>query len=202
MTNPARLSTSSLNSRLRCSVVLLLIGALATMAARPARAQTYQVLHNFMDQSDGATPNGLAIDSAGHLYGTTLAPGSCFVEGCGGVFRLTHTNSGWIFNSLYHFQGGSDGSWPHAVVTVASDGTLYGTTTAGGGGAACNLGEIPGCGTVYRLRPPPRPCTTVSCPWQETVIHRFADDPIWFPYAAVTFDSARKFIRNGHRRPR
>jgi hypothetical protein len=28
------------------------------------------------------------------------------------------------------------------------------------------------------------------CPWEETIIHTFAADPIWFPYAALTFDSA------------
>jgi uncharacterized repeat protein (TIGR03803 family) len=157
--------------------------------AQPAHAQTFRVLYNFTDGADGATPNGIAMDAAGNLYGTTLSPGSCFTGGCGGVFRLARSGSGWILSSLYHFQGGADGSWPHAAVTVASDGSLYGTTTAGGGGS-CSLGQIPGCGTVYRPQPPPNQCPSVMCPWNETIIHSFARDPINLPYAALSFDSA------------
>jgi hypothetical protein len=191
MTNPAQYSTSLLRRNLRpTAFALVIMGALAIATTQSAQAQTFQVLHNFTDGADGATPNGIAIDAAGNLYGTTLSPGNCFLGGCGGVFRLARSGSGWILSSLYHFRGGTDGRWPHAAVTVANDGSLYGTTTAGGGGASCNLGEIPGCGTVYRLQPPSTPCKSAMCPWNETIIHTFADNPIWFPYAAVTLDCA------------
>jgi len=190
MTNPAQYSTSLLCRHLPTTAfALVIMCALAITTVQPAQAQTFQVLYSFKDGADGATPNGIAIDAAGNLYGTTLSPGNCFLGGCGGVFRLARSGTGWILSSLYHFQGGTDGRWPHAAVTVASDGSLYGTTTGGGGGS-CNLGQIPGCGTVYRLRPSLTPCKSAICPWNETIIHTFADDPIWFPYAAVTFDSA------------
>src|ERR1039457_3526157 len=151
MTNRLQLSTSVLsNSVLAPVVAAAMVLALIMIATPSAQAQTFQVLHNFTDGADGATPLGIAMDAHGNLYGTTLSPGSCQLSGCGGVFKLARSGSGWTINSLYHFQGGADGSWPHAGVTVASDGTLYGTTTAGGGGS-CNPGGIAGCGTVYRL---------------------------------------------------
>ncbi len=187
MTRLAQRFTSFLCRNLSTMAFVFVI--LFALVTQPAHAQTFRVLYNFTDGADGATPNGIAIDASGNLYGTTLSPGDCFTGGCGGVFRLARSGSGWIFSSLYHFQGGTDGSWPHSAVTVASDGSLYGTTTAGGGGP-CNLGDIPGCGTVYRLQKPQSQCPSVTCPWSETIVHSFASDPINLPYAAVTFDAA------------
>lgn len=53
------------------------------------------VLHKFADKSDGYFPplyaNGVAVDSAGNLYGTTDEGGSsthCGVSGCGTVFKI------------------------------------------------------------------------------------------------------------------
>ena len=199
MTTAARHPAFTLGGLRNPAFVLAMVCALTWFAAQPAQAQTFRVLYNFTDGADGATPNGIALDAAGNLYGTTLSPGNYFTGGCGGVFKLKQSGSRWILQPLYHFQGGNDGRWPHSAVTVGSDGTLYGTTTAGGGGP-CSLGEIPGCGTVYRLQPPPRPCTSVECPWHETILHSFALDPINLPYASVTFDStARKYVWDRHR---
>jgi uncharacterized repeat protein (TIGR03803 family) len=50
------------------------------------------VLHSFTGGKDGATPgNGLTMDAAGHLYGTTGAGGdkSACPVGCGVVFKIT-----------------------------------------------------------------------------------------------------------------
>jgi uncharacterized repeat protein (TIGR03803 family) len=75
-----------------------------------------------------------------------------------------------------------------AKVTIGPDGALYGTTLFGGG-SGCGGG---GCGIVFRLTPPPRLCHNILCPWIETVLHRFDDNPSqgYAPWSAVTFDSA------------
>ena len=113
------------------AVTLALIGL-----TLPAQAQTYTILHNFTGRSDGAYPiAGLTIDKADNLYGTTFYGGcnglQCGGEctlGCGSVFKLTHKGSGWVFNSLYAFKGGSDGANPPGNVIFGPDGSLYGAT--------------------------------------------------------------------------
>src|SRR5215475_2763764 len=50
-------------------------------------------------------------------------------------------------NILYSFQGGADGSSPHAGLAHDRLGNLYGTTSKGGAGMCFGLG----CGTVYML---------------------------------------------------
>ena len=139
--------------------VLVLLGA-------PAQAQTFQVLHNFTGGADGYNGNGLTMDRAGNMYGSTRGPGYCYGDdgACGGVFKFSRAGSGWILSSLYHFRGGSDGSWPTSGVTIGPDGTLFGTTASGGNGAQCDYGDTPGCGTVYRLQPPSHACPAFSCP--------------------------------------
>ena len=95
----------------------------------------------------------------------------------GQVFKLNREGDGWIFTSLYQFKGGNDGSGPyHGGVVFGPDGSLYGTTAAGGGtgGACANFAdEYVGCGVVYNLRPSISFCRSVLCPWTETVLYRF-----------------------------
>lgn len=75
---------------------------------------------------EGAFPfAGLAI-SGNTLYGTTAGGGS---TGNGTVFAINATGTG--ITNLYSFKGGTDGSGPHAGLTLAG-GVLYGTTTTGG----------------------------------------------------------------------
>ena len=50
------------------------------------------------------------------------------------------------FATLDTFVGSGGGAWPYAGLIQATDGNLYGTTTAGGS-AACTFG----CGTVFRI---------------------------------------------------
>lgn len=122
--------------------------------------------NNFTGGDDGALPYaGLTMDPAGNLYGTTENGGRA---GFGTVFKLAHKGSGWVLNPLYSFQGGSDGRNPQARVTIAPNGTLYGTTSAGGVSGCSN-----GCGTIFHLSPPPTACTSALCPWTETVIYSF-----------------------------
>jgi uncharacterized repeat protein (TIGR03803 family) len=123
-----------------------------------------RVLHSFKGGTYGAQPvGGLSSDQNGYLYGTTLHGGAGF----GTVFQLWHESSGWSYRTLYSFQGGTDGAYPITKVAVGADGSLYGTTTAGGNIACPN-----GCGTVFRLRHSAT-CQGPLCSWHETVLHRF-----------------------------
>ena len=150
-------------------VLIVIVPAIA------AQAQTETVLYNFTGGLDGALPYaGLVMDRAGNLYGTASAGGSKSCPGgCGTVFKLSPHGSGWILSTLYAFQGGADGQAPLAPVLIARDGTLYGTTFAGGG-SSCVTEFGNGCGTVFRLRPQPNRCAAISCPWMETVVYRFS----------------------------
>jgi hypothetical protein len=115
------------------------------------------VLHSF-DGTDGQNPSGLAVDSNGVLYGTTITGG---IYGSGNVFSLTPPSTpggAWTETNLYTFTGGSDGGFPAAGVVIGSNGVLYGTTE----------GNVD-LGNVYSLTPP----ATAGGQWTETVLHIF-----------------------------
>src|SRR5579864_9431278 len=128
------------------------------------------VLHSFTGGRDGAQPlAGLIEDATGALFGATRegGRGSCStsgVAGCGTVFKLTPSTSGYSESILYAFKGGSDGAQPIASLIEDASGALYGTTLDGGGGTACAAG----CGTVYKLTPGDRR-------YKETLLYRFAN---------------------------
>jgi uncharacterized repeat protein (TIGR03803 family) len=152
------------------------------------------VLLNFSG-SNGTTPVASltfnAYDSKSKiLYGTTAAGGDltkCGGKGCGTVFELIPPatgNTNWTEQVLHEFQGGSDGATPTGSVIFDKSGALYGTTSAGGGGACYHYsfesmrsedayywkkGAKLGCGTVFSLTPPTRGNTV----WTESILHRF-----------------------------
>ena len=155
-------------------LMLLMICCLTGVTSQVAQAQTYAVLHSFSGGADGAAPmSGLTPDAAGNFYGTAQYGGDPGCGGCGTVFKLARKNGAWVFTPLYAFHGGTDGAWPAARVVIGPDGALYGTTTGGNGSSCSNNG----CGTVFRLTPQATFCPTVSCPWVETVLYRFAGAP-------------------------
>ena len=162
-------------------VAALAVGLLLIILPAQGPAQTYQVLHAFSGELDGSEPwAGVTIDAAGNLYGTTLYAGS---DNRGTVFKLKHSGSGWVFSPLYSFRGTDDGQFPEAPLTIAPDGTVYGTTTIGGAS---------GYGTVFELRPPANPCRSVLCFWTETQLHSFsgsADGGVP-EYGALVLDQA------------
>jgi uncharacterized repeat protein (TIGR03803 family) len=110
---------------------------------------------------DGQDPHGgLVFDSAGNLYGTTVAGGTggfCAGDGCGTVFKLTPTGDSWTESVIYNFTGGSDGFGPGSGLVFDSAGNLFGTTPDGG-----KFSE----GTVFELQP-------TNGGWSEQVIHDF-----------------------------
>jgi len=165
-----------------------LICTLLLVASQPAQAQ-FSVIHNFSGAGDGGNPYvGLTMDAAGNFYGTTYNGGNqaCF-EGCGIVFKLMRSGSGWTFHPLYSFAGGNDGAHPYSRVTIAADGTLYGTTYYGGGTSGCGSN---GCGTIYHLTAPPNAPRNALPTWDETVIHRFSFSDGAAPQGDLTFDAA------------
>lgn len=90
--------------------------------------------------SDGGSPNSLTIDAGGTLYGTAVAGGPNFQ---GVAFQLSSKFQQTVLYAFCQQQSCADGSFPRAM-TLASDGTLYGTTLDGG---------VHGAGTVFKLVP-------------------------------------------------
>ena len=111
------------------------------------------VLHRFTGGADGFWPfAGLIQDTAGNLYGTTLAGGAesqrCVQPTCGVVFRLSPTGTETV---LHTFTGSADGGSPQAGLIQDAAGNLYGTAAIGGATNTCNPPY--GCGVVFRLTP-------------------------------------------------
>jgi uncharacterized repeat protein (TIGR03803 family) len=160
------------------------------LAVTALHAQTYTVIHDFTGGPDGGTPMaGLTVDRAGSLLGTANFGGNmggdCGVSGCGLVYKLAERNSTWTLTPLYDFQGGNDGTNPQmANVSVAPSGVLYSTTYYGGG--LCASGN--GCGTVLMLQPRATACPTATCPWNETILHRFNGNDGAGPVGALLLD--------------
>ena len=145
---------------------------------------TETVLYRFAGGSDGGTPESgsLVFDQAGNLYGTTaFGGGTGCVGGCGTVFELMPTSSGWVEHVLYRFTGGSDGATPIAGLTMDQTGKLYGTTESGGN-LDCVAERGLGCGTAFQLTP-------LGNGWTETPVYSFLGESDGYkPYAGVIFN--------------
>jgi uncharacterized repeat protein (TIGR03803 family) len=119
------------------------------------------VLYSFHGGNDGAEPNGLVLDPAGNLYGTTFGSNNTGCNtGCGTAFQLTRNSAGgWSETILHSFGTGSDGAHPTASLVSDAAGNLYGTTQNGG---------TSGYGTVFELMPGPQGT------WVESVLYSFS----------------------------
>jgi uncharacterized repeat protein (TIGR03803 family) len=116
-----------------------------------------RILYRFRGGQDGYHPYaGVAMNANGTLFGSTYFGGTSDV---GTAYELTPLASE-VFreNVMHNFAGGDDGAYPFAPPLVASDGTLFGTTTNGGAAAK---------GTIYQLRPAPSGYT-------ETITYAFS----------------------------
>jgi uncharacterized repeat protein (TIGR03803 family) len=137
---------------------------------------TLAILHSF-SSNDGNEPfGGVIFDKAGNLYGTTaFGPGNaCNGGGCGIVFQLVPSESGWTENILYAFQNGGAGELPRAGLIFDSLGNLYGTTAAGQG----RDGTYP---IVFELTPS-------NGIWTFSVLHEFSGNQ--GPQGSLAMDSA------------
>jgi len=149
----------------KVSVVLALLSALFALAAlftsQPAAAQTEKVLRSF---PQNLYPGGLIADSAGNLYGITVAAGnSCSGSDCGTVFELSPAAGGGYTEKILYsaFSRYNTNGWnPAAGVALDAAGNLYGTTSAGG---------TYGNGVLFKL-------TKSGSSYTETVLHSFGGD--------------------------
>jgi uncharacterized repeat protein (TIGR03803 family) len=129
-----------------------------------ATTGTEKVLYIFRGgPHDGSGPVARLLDVKGTLYGTTSAGGKYCLQhsngGCGTVFSITTSGAERI---LHNFGQGADGTLPDGGL-VEANGTLYGTTSAGGSGCV----STGGCGTVFSITPG----------GAEKVLHSFASYP-------------------------
>jgi len=175
-----------------CIPIFILVLILNFGCPQSAQGQTYRVLHMFTGGPDGAQPQaGLIMDRHGNLYGTAryggYYGGNCNGLGCGTVFELARSGSGWVLKSLHSFTETNDGADPVGALVFGPDGAFYGTTLYGG----TNGCDGYGCGTVFKVTPPATICRSISCPWNETVLASFPGGAGGlFPYGGVVFDAS------------
>lgn len=158
-------------------------GAVFRLEPHPGGNWTESVIYSFCSLNlcgDGAYPMAaLILDSAGNLYGTASLGG--VAGGHGVAFELTpDADRTWSEKVLRDFTSDEDGSYPEASLMFDVAGNLYGTTVGGGDYRSCNGG----CGVVFKLIP------DSNGRWNETVLHRFLDQPGVGPVAGVIFDAA------------
>jgi uncharacterized repeat protein (TIGR03803 family) len=144
------------------------------------------VLYSFLGGIDGSVPQGIVFDSKGNLFGTTYYGGTA---NFGTVFQLIPQGSGpWKKKLLHSFIGGSDGAYPLGDSLIFdSDGSLYGTSTVGGGVGTCLYGgQMLACGTVFKLTPP----SITGGAWTESVLYAFTGGTDGgLPFAGLILDS-------------
>ena len=114
----------------------------------------YTILHEFSTNNlEGRTPfGGLVQGSDGALYGTSYGGQNFEGNGpnYGTVFKLLTNGSN--FQVLHTFtNNGVDGSGPHAGLTLASDGFLYGTTRYGGAHNHGTIFKLSTDGLLYQV---------------------------------------------------
>jgi uncharacterized repeat protein (TIGR03803 family) len=138
---------------------------------------TEQTIHSFaFSPDDGVEPiGGLIMDSAGHLFGTTLYGG--ITIGGGAVFEMSPGGGGWAYQNIYGFLDGDGG--PVDKLYMDAAGNLYGT--------ALSAGAF-GLGSVFKLTP------TVGG-WEYTSLYDFCPGGFpcvdgYFPMSNVVIDAA------------
>jgi len=121
------------------------------------------IIYSF-DGGGYGNPDGFAswapvlLQPDGTLYGTNpLGGGGCKGIGCGAIFQLTPSQSGFSFQYIYNFSKPINGAEPEWGSVIADDkGNLYGTTRSGGTKTSCGdggPGGAHGCGVVFKIVP-------------------------------------------------
>ncbi len=132
---------------------------------------TESVAYEFQGGDDGADPQGVLLDRAGNIVGTTNQNGQ---YGAGTVFELTPSSGGWQETSLYAFSfTGNGGTNPEAGLIEDAAGNFYGSTsyTSRGGGV------------IFELSPS-------NGGWTYTVLYNLPSHYDGEPTAPLTMDAA------------
>jgi uncharacterized repeat protein (TIGR03803 family) len=117
----------------------------------PASGDRFRVLYRFRGGRDGSNPDSTVLpDGGGALLGVTTTGGSgCRVQegnyfqiGCGTVFELVPSGSGYIEYVIHQFDEGPDGSDPYQLVRGKGR-RFYGVTSYTWKG---------GCGSIFEVR--------------------------------------------------
>ena len=178
MTNSAQHRSWTRNLGFRPAITALAMALMFALmgVTQPAQAQTYQVLHYFQSGADGANPAAGVIIDRREI--STAPPTTFSVRP-----SIRALSSGWILTPLIEL-GFEKGSLPQAAVIKGPDGTLYGTTSEGGGNCYC--------GVVFSLKPPPNATSYVLEGWTETILYSFngGSDGAHPGYGNLVFDQA------------
>jgi uncharacterized repeat protein (TIGR03803 family) len=119
------------------------------------------MLYTFSGPDGGYPYGGVAFDSAGNIYASTLQDGdmtACRKAGCGTVIELSPVaGGGWSESTILTFEG-PNGAHPFPTLLADNAGNLYGTTQEGG---AKNQGVL------YKLSP------GSGGNWTQKILHTF-----------------------------
>lgn len=121
----------------------------------PHFAFQYATIYSFGGGAGDAVGPAVALieGTDGNLYGTSKSGGASSAtcpSGCGTVFKVTPAGVETVLHSFG--SNAADGQSPNGALLLASDGSFYGTTSAGGNSNP-NCKPQSGCGTVYRITP-------------------------------------------------
>jgi uncharacterized repeat protein (TIGR03803 family) len=149
---------------------------------------TETVLHDFgfsqNNQTDGFLPvAGLIFDQSGNLYGMTPFGGNSGCNaGCGIIFKLTKSTSGWKETVIHTFDG-ANGYSPQGALIIDNKGNLYGTANA----TAIDDRD----GVVFRLHP-------TRTGWSYSVLHLFYNAPPKCTSGSFASATPTLAMRNGN----
>jgi len=132
------------------------------------------VLYNFNgSDGDGDVPDSMSFrDAAGNLFGTTFQGGA---YSYGAVFKFDTQGHETVIYSFCSKTPCTKGTFPGGVIP-RKNGTLYGTTYAGGN-FSC---DITGCGTVFKI----------NRDGDLTLLHAFGGADGYYPNAGLVLDES------------